>query len=452
MRTPFSSSPRGRLNRRSFLYGLGGIGVGLPFLEGAQDRSAWAAGEQPVFVFFMGTSNGVVGDEFWPQGTGPLTDLASDPGAVGILSDFADRLLVIGGLAYPGHVASDTHGTSYPQMLTGAVPLSSSKPLLNAAGPSLDVILAPLLNADGAAPLTLYSGMKPGYINEGMSWAAAGELRAAEGNPFTVYTGLVGGLAEDPNLLTQAVLARRQSVIDLARDELLSFQARERISQSDRTRLEQHLSALRDIETGLGGLTDASCSTSLLDRAAIEAVKDTYKRDGMVEVVSQLQLDLAAFAFACGLNHVGTLQSGDGLDSTRYDVPNNARGWNFHHISHRIQSDATAGNDAMAEVAHAEIDRLRMETFAHGLRQFDAHGLLDKTLIMWANQFSDGPSGSFSNLPIILAGNPYQRLQTGNYIKFSGRKNGDLLTTIARLFGVEQTIGEATGVLEEILA
>ena len=445
---------RPTVNRRAFLYGLGGVSIGLPFLESVPERSAWAQDEQPVFVLFMGTGNGIIADSFWPE-LGPLTDLATEPNATGILGDFADQLLFIRGLRYPSAPMSETHGQSYPQMLTGAPYSTTARTgaLSHATAASLDVILAPRLNANAADPLTLYSGMKNGYINEAMSWTAEGNVRPAEGNPFTVYTQLVSaaGQSGEPGVLTDAVLLRRQSAIDLARDELMSFRGRSGISQQDSSRLEQHLAALHNIEQTLNTVTPSACSTDLLDVAGIMAADATFNRNGVVEVVSKLQLELAAFAFACNLNHVATLQSGDGQDTTRYDFPG-ARGWSFHHISHQIQSDGAVGNDPIAVQEHALIDRLRMETLAHGLRQFDAHGLLDKTLIMWTNQVTDGKSGSSTDLPYILAGNPYGRLKSGQFVKCNNQHNSELLTTVAQVAGVDVLVGTAKQGLDELLA
>lgn len=445
---------RPTINRRAFLYGLGGVSIGLPFLESSPERSAWAQDEQPVFVLFMGTGNGIIADDFWPA-VGPLTDLATEPNATGILGDFADHLLFIRGLRCPSGPTADTHGQSYPQMLTGA-PYSTTNrtgALAHATTASVDVILAPLLNADRADPLTLYSGLKGGYIDEAMSWTAEGNVRAAEGNPFTVYTQLVtaAGQSGAPEVLADAVLVRRQSAIDLARDELTSFRGRANISQQDKLRLEQHLDALRTLEQTLTTVSPSACSTDLLDVAGITAANETFRKNGMVEVVSKLQLELGAFAFACNLNHVVTLQSGDACDSTRYEFPG-TRGWSFHHISHQIQSDGATGNDPIAVQEHAQIDRIRMETLAHGLRQFDAHGLLDKALIMWTNQFSEGRSGSTVGLHHILAGNPYGRLKSGQFIKVNNQHNSELLTTIARVAGVDVLIGTAEHGLDEVLA
>ena len=448
-----SKCPR-RVNRRSFLYGVGGVGIGLPFLESAPDRSAWAADEQPTFALFIGTANGVIANAFWPTQLGELTNLAADPNAVGILGEFAEQLLVVSGLRYPpANTVGYSHSLSYAMMLTGAPSEDVGNSQARSTAASIDVILAPTLSPSGSAPLALYSGMQRVFVNDAMSWTAEGEGRIGQGNPFVVYSDLVGrfGANADPAGLDNHVLVRRQSVIDLARDELLAFQARGRVSQNDKTRLEQHLSALRDIEQSLGEVASAACTTSQLDVAGINAVQETYRQDGMVEVVAKLQLELAAFAFACNLEHVATLQSGDGEDRTTYDVPSNERGWNFHHISQQIQSDGAAGEDALAVQAHIEIDRLRMETFAHGLRHFAAHQLLDKTVIMWANQMSDGRSGSFLDLPIVLAGNPYGRLSTGRYVSYPGRENGELLTTIAQVLGVDRVVGTAQGGLDDLL-
>jgi len=47
------------VNRRAFLYGAGGVAIGLPFLEGLPERSAWAANATPIFTFFMCAACGV---------------------------------------------------------------------------------------------------------------------------------------------------------------------------------------------------------------------------------------------------------------------------------------------------------------------------------------------------------------------------------------------------------
>src|SRR4029078_8844976 len=84
------------INRRAFLRGAGTVAVGLPFLEGLPERSAWAAGSAPVFSMFIVGSCGVVGKNFLPDATGALTT----SGLAGMAKDE-------GGAVY-GHAAHTT--------------------------------------------------------------------------------------------------------------------------------------------------------------------------------------------------------------------------------------------------------------------------------------------------------------------------------------------------------
>ena len=63
---------RGRLKGRAFLRGAAGVSIALPFLESLPERSAWAAGETPVFGLFICATSGVVPSSFFPDRSGPL--------------------------------------------------------------------------------------------------------------------------------------------------------------------------------------------------------------------------------------------------------------------------------------------------------------------------------------------------------------------------------------------
>src|SRR5690606_33185142 len=114
-----------RLDRRSFLVGAGGIAIGLPFLEGLQERSAWAEGDAPTFGLFICTANGVVQaqngepERFWPAKVGPLTSenlaAVADERCTGLLADYADRLLIVRGVQYPGPGTGCSHAQGLVQ-------------------------------------------------------------------------------------------------------------------------------------------------------------------------------------------------------------------------------------------------------------------------------------------------------------------------------------------------
>jgi hypothetical protein len=440
--SPLPIAPRRSVNRRAFLR-AGAVAVGLPFLEGLPHRSAWAADSPPVFSLFIVAACGVVGSKFFPNATGALT-VAGLSGmtdkATSVLGPHAANLLFLKGINFPMNGPTNCgHAQGLCQSLTAA-PAGDGGKTAYSQGISADMVIAKAVNDAGADPLTLYAGNRNnGYIAERISFkgAGAGQVRSADDNPYTLYSKLVGltgggggGGGTDP--ATAELLASRKSVNDLVRGELNSLLGMSALSQDDKLRLQQHFDAIRDTEVTMGEMA-AACSKEGLATSDIEALKSglAFKTNGMIEDVAKLHLELVALAFACNYNRVATLQHGDGTDQTKYPVPSNASlGWPFHHLSHRVQSDAQVGSNSTAEQAHAEIDALRMKTLLHGLDQFKARGLLDKSFVMWTNHVADGPSHSFKNVPTIIAGNAGGYLKQGMYVDAGNVTNNKLFNTL----------------------
>jgi hypothetical protein len=440
---PLPLVQRRGVNRRAFLR-AGAIAIGLPFLEGLPLRSAWAADAPPVFSLFIVAACGVVGNKFFPGATGSLTTAslgAMTDKATSVLAPHAANLLFLKGLNFPmPNVTGCGHAQGLCQSLTAA-PSAGSAAAAYSEGVSVDMVIAKAVNANGGDPLTLYAGnRKNGYIAERISFkgAGAGQVRSADDNPYTLYAKLVGlatnGSAapsmSDP--LANELVTSRKSVNDLVRAELNSLLASPSLSKDDKERLEQHFASIRDAEVSMGAM-GAACTKDGLASSQLEALKSglAFKTNGMIEDVAKLHLELVAMAFACNFNRVATLQHGDGTDATKYNVPSNAGlGWPFHHLSHRVQSDAQTGTNPTAEQAHAEIDVLRMKTLLHGLDQFKARGLFDKSFIMWTNHVADGPSHSFRNVPHIIAGNAGGFLKQGQFIDAANTTNNRLFNTL----------------------
>lgn len=475
---------RNRVNRRAFLRAAGGIAVGLPFLEGLPERSAWAQDAQPVFGLFMVAACGVVGGRFWPSGTGALTSegLASSGKAVAPLAPHASNLLLIRNVNWPMNGPTNCgHAQGLCMSLT-ARPASGGGQSATSSGISADMEIAKALNAAGTDPLTLYAGNKRnGYIAERISFkgAGAGQVRAADDNPWQLYSKLVTGGAGMPTNPTQPtnpteptnptqptnpteptnptpmdpgianeLATTRKSVNDLVRAELNYLMNRPQLSSADKLRLDQHFQAIRDAEITMGNMAQLAvaqaCSMEGLDTARLESMQSgwAFSTNGMIEEVAKLHMQLVAVAFACNYNRVATIQWGDGTDATVYNVPSNqGLGWKFHHLSHRVQSDATSGNNPTAENAHAEIDKLRMETLAAGLNAFADRGLQDSCFVLWTNHIADGPSHSFRNVPHIVWGNAGGYLKTGQDIDAGGATNNKVLNTLITAAGVRRNGG-----------
>ncbi|RYZ01175.1 MAG: DUF1552 domain-containing protein [Myxococcales bacterium] len=440
------------MKRRAFLTGAGSVAIGLPFLESLQDRSAWAADGTPVFTLFIVAQNGVVNKNFFPSATGALsaTSLAANPDiATSVLAPHAANLLFLKGINYanPGP-RSCGHAEGCVQTLTGLAPGSTGNTAY-AAGPSADTLIAKALGDKD--PLAVYSGSK-GFIAERISFkgAGAGQVRAADVNPYVLYSKVVGlagtgtgtttpGTTPPVDNVAKELANRRKSVNDLVRAELNSLKNMSVMSAADKMRLDQHFQAIRDIEVnmgnmggGMGGGTGPSCSKEGLPVDQYEAFRTGFAFKGtQMEEYVKLHLQILAVAFACNYNRVATLQWGDGTDGTKYDVASNAGlGWTFHQLSHRVQSDSATGNNMTAETAHHEIDIVRMKSLLVGLDAFKAHGLENNSQIVWTNTIADGPSHSTRGVPMIVWGNGGGYLKQGTYVDTAGAANAKVLNTL----------------------
>jgi hypothetical protein len=441
MRSP--ERQRSAINRRAFLRGLGTVAVGLPFLEGLEERSAWAADSPPVFSFYMVAACGVVGNKFFPSATGALTQsglAGMTDKAVSVLAPHAENLMFIKNINFPlGGPTGCGHAQGCCQSLTAAQPGGSGAQAFS-GGISADMVVAQAVNPNSGDPLTLYAGAK-NYIAERISFKAggAGQVRAAELNPYKLYSKLVGltsatggGATPTTDPVAAELATTRKSVNDFVKAELTGLMGNSALSQADKLRLQQHFDSIRDVEVKMGTMAGV-CTKDGLSTSQIEALSGgvAFKMNGMIEDVVKLHLELVALAFACNLNRAATLQWGDGTDGTKYNVPSNASlGWPFHHLSHRVDSDSATGMNPTAEQAHAEIDVLRMKSLLHGLDQFKARGLQNQSVVLWTNHVADGPSHSMKNVPHIIWGNGGGFLKTGQYIDAGNVTNNKLFNTL----------------------
>jgi len=464
-----------RINRRAFLAAAGTTGVMLPFLEGLPEKSAFAqtASGSPVFGFFISAANGVQqksGNEpesFWPTDVGALTTASMEGFAAerctGILAPHAERLLIIRGVKLPTfNTRGCGHAEGIVQGLTAKTPNGSNNQATS-AGPSIDTVIANAVNPQGTSPLTLYTGGKYGFIDDKLSFSAAGQVRAGEQNPYNTYNRLAGLLdtgTGQPSPTADLLLQRRKSVNDLIHAQITRLKMNSKLSRADQERLQLHFDSIRDVEDTMGNMGEeaSSCSEGSVDVAALEAINNgqAFKQNDNFEQVLKLHADLVGLTFSCNINRVAVMQVGSGTDPTQYTIDGQKRE-KFHHISHRINSDGGSGSAiAGAAELHAKIDRIRMGTLKAILdkwAQFSTPGgpLLDNGFLYWTTHVAIGPSHSMSNMPIIIAGSAGGALKQGQHIDGKNAENGAVLTGLLRAFGIQDNFN-ANGPLDGMMS
>lgn len=439
-------------SRRRFLQGLGGVTLALPFFESLQPRAAWGQSMRHRFLVVVRAGNGIVqegsevGEKFWPRTLGALTvndlKVTNADRATSLLGDYATRLLMVKKVRLPFARNSCGHAEAIPQVLTAMNHTggSSNSPL--ALGRSVDWLLADKLNGAGAGPLTFMAGPTNTYIGNALSWSAPQQRAAAEHSPLNAFMRLTG-LSSAPPEVQQLVANRRKSVNDLVRAQLRELSSQPQLSVKDQQRLAQHLDAVRDMELQL------TCELPADQATSVRAITSPEANDVRPEVARRF-MDLIAWAFNCRLNHVSTLQVGEGNDGTQYTI-NGTKLPSFHWISHRIYADGSDGAPIPNAVElHQQIDRLHLSLFKYLLDRLDGYAspyggtLLDDSVAVWTNDLGDGPPHDASNTPWILAGSGGGTLRTGQVVDHQKKPVNQVLNTLINAMGVRKSGGAPT--------
>ncbi len=478
------------------LRSAGGLMLGLPMLDAFMPRnvSAQEAGRSP-FVLIVVSDNGVVqsgvtlgGDGepemFWPTATGTLTQasLQADNAsrAIGELADHAERLLVVRGINLPFGSTGCSHSAADAQILTGASVTPGSTEAV-ARGLSVDTVIAQAKNPPGRDPLVMHAGMFspggtgfdiPGYV----SYVSPEQPRVYIDSPYEAYEAIIGAIGDGTTGTSAEAEAqqlradRSKSINDLLRPQIQDLLSRTDLSQSDRERLDQHLTAIRDIEVQM-----ATTEFTIPDDE-VEAMRqiDPMPYDqGIREDAVRMFMDLMAFSAVADYSRVAVLKIGDRIDDHVYNI--NGQSFKFHDASHRAVSNGLE--------LHHEVDRIMMRHYKYLLDVMSSYDtptgpLLDQGVAIWTNQCATG-AHSFSNVPWLISGTANGYFKQGQYITVGsgdmpgGRQDGvagdgsvagvnKMLNTLLNAAGVTKDDGSPTddfgdsslpnGIFSELLA
>jgi hypothetical protein len=437
------------MTRRMVLRGTGGLMLGLPLLETFMPRKASAqTATRSPFVLIVVGDNGVVQagvslsvstepEMFWPTATGALTtaSMTADKAtrSTGELAAYADTILLVKGINLPYSSTGCSHSAADAQILTAAK-ITSGSTNCKAMGISVDTAIAAAKNPAGRDPLVMHAGMFspggtgfdiPGYV----SYVTPQQPRVYIDSPYKAYMAIIGAVGNGSTATSAQALAQMQranrsvSINDILRPQIQTLLARTDLSASDRARLDQHLTAIRDIEVQMTG-TGTTITIPDADVTAMKAIDpkpyDQSTRDNAVK----LFMELMAFSAAADYSRVAVLKIGDRIDDHVYTY--NGQSAKFHDVSHRQVANAIP--------FHNYIDRMMLNYYKYLLDTVSAYttptgSLLDQGVTIYCNQCATG-AHSFSNIPWIQAGtaNGYfkkgQHIVVGNGQQPSGSQDG----------------------------
>jgi hypothetical protein len=426
--------------RRTLLRGLG-ISLALPLLDSmvpALQPLAKAAvtPKTPRFV-------GIFSPHGWSPGYWDLPaqgPIAEFPFILKPLEPWRDSVTVISGLDAtssmpPQGTAGGDHSRS-AAVLSGVPPKKTVSEDIY-LGTTIDQMIAQQYGQDTALPsiqlgiedqsalATCPWGYSCAYVNS-ISWSGPTKPLPHEANPQVVFERLFGDGSNPQERLERK--KAQASLLDAVTQEVARLN--KSLPGSDRTRLNEYLEDIREIERRLQNVTKSA-----------DPSPDAKVPFGMPESFEEhirLMWDLQVLAFKADITRVSTLMYAHDVSMRSY--PESGVVTANHAASHH------GGVPKRAE-DWAKINRFHVQCLPYFLEKLkatpDGDGtLLDHTLILWASNMGDSNLHSHKNVGHMLIG---AGQKSRGHIKAEGSTANLLLTTL-HMAGVEKDkIGDSTG-------
>ncbi len=401
---------RTRMDRRTLLRGAG-IALGLPVLEAMTNdcglifsRAAWAA--PPTRLITYSWANGVNPPTWFPTKVGRDFDF---PSTLMPLQRVKDDITIVSGFQNslaraPGAYGSGPHGRALPSVFSGMISGPGG-----AKGPSIDAVASQMLGGkdDRYPVISLAASTSRGSLHfETLTYLAAERALAPERSAVRAFSFLTGAGGPMPSSApgdVARIIERQKSVLDYVGADIARLQAE--LGQVDRSRLEQHLTAVRGLEGRLGKF-QASCNNV-----------GTAPKDGQSGTMANhnLMFDIMTMALSCGVTRFGSF----GLNGAAQGVAD----WSgFHPASH-------AGSQQWLNLI-----TLAMEAVANAVAKLKQAGLLDSTVLIAGSELGNGQIHRSDNIPWVVATH-IGGARGGEHIKVPPQEHTGFLAAMLKLVG-----------------
>jgi hypothetical protein len=401
---------KAHLSRRTFLRGAG-VTLALPLFESmipaATLLGQTAAKARTRFgaIYFP---HGAIMPLWTPPAEGAGFELTP---ILQPLKPFQNQINIISDLRHAnayGSGATANHNRSAAAYLSGAFAETGAQPSL---GITVDQIAAQKIGQDTPMPsleltieepsLNCGDGLSCSY-RDTISWQGPHAPLPMQNNPQAVFERLFG----DGNTAEQRKTRRAQSIslLDSVVGEAASLQ--HKLPATDRTRLDQYLSDVREIERRV-----QKAGQQLSDDLPVPAAPTGVPRD--IEEHIKLMYDLQVLAWQAEITRVSTFLMCKELSGTTY--PKSGVRDAFHTLSHHSNVKENIERFAVLNTYHVGL-------FAYFLEKLratpDGDGtLLDHSLVLYGSGMSDGNQHNHTDLPVVLAGGASGRLKGGRHLR-----------------------------------
>lgn len=417
--------------RRQFLRQLGVSSAALPFLSGLPDLNA-AEGSKGKRLIIMFTPNGTVPWEFWPEGEGGNAQFKR---ILKPLEPFRNQVMTLRGINNKIEGDGDRHMRGMSCLLTGTelfpgnIQGGSDTPAGWASGISIDQEIKNFLQSREETR-TRFGSLEFGVAVPNradpwtrMSYAGPNQPIAPIDDPGQMLSRLYGQIKDKESLT---------SILDEVRDDLTRVS--KKLSGEDRTRLEEHMTLVAEMEAELARGDDDKTLLYPMPEIDpdIELVNDNTPR------ISRMQIDLLVNSLANDMARVATLQFMRSVGQAKMNWLGIKDG--HHTLSHESDENKEAVEHLIkvnewfaGELAY--LTKRLSETPEPG----GTGSMLDNTLIVWVNELGKGNNHTLDDIPFVLVGGKAHGFKSGRNLTLGGTPHNRLWLSIAQSMGHEIT-------------
>lgn len=450
------------MGRRTMLRGAGGIVIALPLLDAMRSGRASADASlvgRRLVIFYTpnGTQNQSGAAEGFANGL-PAGALTTMPLEAEALADLRGKLTIVSGVnaetsKSPHDGQGDLHSVGLTELLTGVKSTYSGGPTVApdalppmvGQGISVDQYVANAIGGTTPRPSlqfgvqseTTPSGLIDGFCR--MVYAAPAQPMPAITDPAKMFMRMFGDGTTGAEF--ERIQAQRKSVLDVVMEDYESL--RSKVGRTDAAKLDDHLSAIRQLEQSLSGPGVASCE------APQDFVPDGDPDDpGNLPAVGRQQMDLLALAFQCDITRVASLQWSTARSAVIHPWNVDAGGQPYSDVDHHTLTHQIG----TAEPAVSGINSWYAEQLAYlggkldALEEADDTTVLDSSLIWWCTDVSWGYVHSFDNIRGFLLGGACGALAGGRHVVLAQPEpHQRLLVTLLQAMGLpDDRFGDAS--------
>lgn len=414
-------SVRGPLSRRHFLRGSGAVLLGLPLLEAMSPgltpsvcAAGRASGESPKRFVAACATLGFHTPFLFPDQPGRNYTLTP---YLKKLDQHRQEITVFSGLSHPEQQGNNGHVSEMTWLTSAQHPgLAGFKNTV-----SLDQLIAEQIGIQ-----TQYPYLALSTSGRSMSWTSSGVEIPGETSPEKLFKALFieGTPQEVAAELRQ--LQRGKSILDTIGGEARKLERD--LGPSDRAKLDQYLTAVRDLESRLqesqGWISKPKPKVNDAPPKDIPDRNDAIGRQ-------KLMFDMIVLALQTDSTRTVTFQL-SGLNSVPV-IPGVKNDW--HNLSHHGKDPAKIDELKIIEEAEFSV----FSDFLARLKSVEENGrtLLDHTAVLYGSNLGNASSHDWHNLPIILAGGGYRH---GAYVAHDPQNNtplANLFVPLAQRMGLE---------------